>query len=169
MNKKGQNEMGMIAVFIGIFVAVIVGIALFQASAQQVGEASDLFTLENVSMPSAAVAGEAQYLTDFKSISGLVVFNATNDVEVPSSNYTATNNVIDPTTGGLSVNITPIVTGLNNTWAAGTWTVDGTGQTPEYISDSGARAVARLIIIFFALAIAVVTIIPTLRSKVLGM
>ncbi len=168
MNRKGENTMAGVGMFMGVFVLVIVGIALFQASAQNVGEVSDLSTLANLSIPATAVAGEAQYILNFKLIDNVVVYNATGGDAIPASNYTITNNVIDPTTGGLSVNITPIVTGLNATWF-GVWTIDGTAQPLGYIPESGARSVASLIAIFFALAIAIVALEPTLRSTVLSM
>lgn len=169
MNRKGENTMAGVGMFMGVFVLVIVGIALFQASAQNVGEVSDLATIVNQSLPATVVAGEAQYITNFKLISDVKVFNETNDVEVPASNYTLTNNVLDPATTGLSVNVTPIVTGFNSSFYSGVWTIDGTAQPLGYIPEGGARSVASLIAIFFALVIAVVALQPTLRSNVLSM
>lgn len=164
MNTRGQVNVGMIIV---VAVSLIVGAILLTAVAQQVGESTNTVAIENRSLDTIA-AGTAQYLTDIKSISDVKIFNATGDVEVPSSNYTVTNNVIDPTTGGLCVNVTPIVTGLNNTWS-GAWTIDGTAQPLGYVTDSGGRAVAGLIVILFALAIAVIALSPTIRSGILQM
>lgn len=169
MNKKGENSIGQVGMFIGIFTLVIVGIALFQASAQQVGLSSDLSAIENQSLTAAAVNDTAQFFTNFKSISGVLVFNATGDIEVDSGNFTITNNVINPTTGALSVRIVPgVSTAPDLGYRVGVWTIDGTAQSLGYIPESGARSIASIIVIFFALAIAVVTLIPTLRSEILS-
>lgn len=167
MDKKGENTMAGVGMFMGIFVLVIVGIALFQASAQQVGNASDLLTIENRSLTGVAVDGTAQFFTDIKLINSVLVFNATGNVEVPADNYTIANNVIE--NGALAVSITPTVVAVELGMEAGTWTIDGTAQPLGYIPDSGARSVATLIAIFFALAIAIVALQPTLRSGVLNM
>lgn len=166
MNKKGQIGVGMILM---IAITLIVGVVLFQVVAQQVGSSTSTWTVANASLTGAAVNDTAQYLTDYRSISGVRIFNATNDVEVDSGNYTVANNIVDPTTGGLSVSITPSGLSVPNLgYDAGTWTIDGTAQPTTYIANAGARAVAGLIAIFFALAIAVVAISPTLRSELIG-
>lgn len=166
MNNKG--EMNYVGLIIVVAITLVVGLILFQAIAQEAGKATNTETVANLSMASNPVAGTAQYITSYKAITGVVIFNATGDVAVPSSNYTVTNNVIDPVTGQLSVNVTPVV-GLNNTWTGGAWQISGTGQTPTYISDSGARAITGLIAIFFALAVLVIALVPTLRNDFMDM
>ncbi len=167
MDKKGENTMAGIGIFIGVFVIVIVGIALFQASAQNVGQVQDLLTIENRSLTGPAVDGTAQFFTDIKFIESVLVFNATGDVEVPADNYTIANNVIN--NGALVVSITPTTVAVELGMEAGTWTIDGTAQPLGFIPESGARSVAGLIAIFFALAIAVISMTPSLRSEVLRM
>ncbi len=169
MDKKGENTMAGVGVFMGIFVLVIVGIALFQASAQQVGSATDLVDLVNVSLNGPSVDNTPQYFLNYKLIGTPVIFNATGNSEIPADNFTLTNNVIDPTTTALSVNITPTTTAVELGYDVGTWTISGEAQPVGYIADSGARSVAALIAIFFALAIAIVALEPTLRSGVLNM
>jgi hypothetical protein len=162
MNKKGA-ELGLGLIFIA-FVGVIVGATLFLTIAQDVGTATSTIDIANVSFTSAA-EGESVYLTAYKAISDPVIYNATGTL-VPAANYTVTNNVIDPTTGGLSVQVT---TGDANTYAEDVWNISGTAQPPTYIANAGARSVAGLIVIFFALAVAVIGLTPALRSGVLGM
>ncbi len=163
MNKKGESDIGFGALIV-VFMAIIVGVVFFQVIAQEVGRSTNTVTLENVSLGSAAVDDTAQYL-NYRALSGVVIFNATGDVPVPTSNYTVTNNVINPTTGALSVSITPNTPSAG--YELGVWTVDATAQPTTYVAESGGRAVVGLITIFFALAIAIVAIEPTLRSRIL--
>ena len=167
MNKKGTDSIVGVGVFMGIFVAVIVGIALFQASAQNIGEATNTIVFENESITGAAVDATPQIITGIQSLTDVIVFNATNDVTVEADNYTITNNVV--TDGALTVTITPDNPAPELGYDVGTWTIDGTAQPVGYINDSGGRAIAIMIIIFMGLAIAVVALIPTLRSEVLKM
>lgn len=162
MNKKAENTMSGIGIFMGIFVLVIVGIALFQASAQNIGEASDLTAIANQSI-AAVVNDTAQFLTNMRSLSSIVVMNATGTRIITAANYTFTNNVINE--GALSVRIVPDA----DVDHQNAWRISGTAQPLTYIDDSGARSVASLIIIFFALAIGVVALVPVLRSGVMNM
>jgi len=160
MNRKGQVSFGGILI---AFIAIIVGVILFQAIAQNVGQSVNTVTVANTSLDTV-VNGTAQYLTDYRALSSVVVYNETGDLLVGSGNYTITNNFIHPTTGDLCVKILPDATAI---WKSA-WQVSGTAQPLTYIADSGGRAMASLIVIFFALLVAVVALVPTLRSGVLG-
>jgi len=160
MNKKGQMEVG------GIIVAaitIIVGVILFVAIAQQVGSSTSTITIND--SIDTVVNGTAQYLTSYRALSGVVVYNETGWVVINSGNYTITNNVIDPTTGGLSVRILPdATTGFKTAWY-----ITGTAQRTDYIADSAGRAIAGLIAVFFALAIVVVALTPALKNGLIGL
>lgn len=159
MNRKGEsNYIGIILI---AFVVIVVGIALFQAAAQQVGESVNTVALENDTTMTIAVNDTAQYITTCRALSGVVIFNETNDVPVPSAQYAVVNNVVHPTTGDLSVSITPDAAAEYKT----IWTIDATCQPLTYITDSGGRAMANIIIIFFALAIAVVGLYLVYEGK----
>jgi len=161
MKKKAQMEgLGIIAT---TFIAILVGVILFQAIAQEVGKTNTLITLNTTSQ--AWINSTAFYLTGYRAISDVVIYNATVGDIVPAANYTVANNQIHPTTGELTVSITPVA---SLPVAAGTWNVTGTAQTLTYVPESGARAVGGLIGIFFALAIVIVALSPTLRSGVLS-
>jgi uncharacterized membrane protein len=159
-NNKGQVEIG-IGMIMTVFIAVLVGIIFVQSIAQSVGESTNTVELANVSIDTV-VNGTVQYL-DYRALSDVVIYNETEDAIVGATNYTITNNVINPTTGELSVSITP------NAPAAykSAWQVSATAQPVTYIADGGSRAMAALIVIMFALAIAVVALTPTLQSKLL--
>lgn len=166
MNRKGEtNTLGIIII---VAVTLIVGVTLFQVIAQEVGKSTNTITLSNATV-GTMTNGTTIYLTDYRAISNVVIFNETGDVPIPSTNYTLTNNVIDPTTGGLSVSIEPNVT-VTAPYAfnVGTATIDGVAQPTTYIAESGGRAMANLIVIFFALVIAVVALTPSLRNEVMS-
>ena len=150
-------------------VALILGAIILAASAQQVGNVTNTITLENQSL-GTMTNGTDLYVTSCRALSDVKIWNATGDVEMsPSgtgtSNYTVTNNALDAT-GGLSVKITPNVTVTAGTaYNKGTATIDGVCQPTTYSDDSGARAIAGIIIIMFAIALAVVALYPTMRER----
>lgn len=158
MNKKGQviNQMGLI---ISVFIVALVGLIFLQSSAQQVGDVTNTITLVNESFASAS-EGNSIYLTDYRAISGVVIYNETGTL-VPAANYTVTNNALD-TSGLLSVQIT---TAAINAYANDTWNISGTAQPETYAAEGGARALASIIILLFAVGLVVIIIIPTTRGK----
>jgi hypothetical protein len=159
-DKKGQG----LNIILIVFMAIIVGIALFITISQTVGTSTTTVTLENLTI-GTQTNGTTYYLSGFKNVaSAAIIGNGTNPVLLAAGNYTLTNNVVHPTTGELSVSILPA-----SEYTATGWNISGTAQRTDYIDDSGARAIALLIPIFFALAIALITMIPSLRSEVLKM
>jgi len=161
MNKKGQEGVGMILI---VAITLIVGLILFTAIAQEVGTSINTVEVANQSI-ATVVNDTAQYLTDYRAISGVVIFNETGDAIVPASNYTITNNVLNPTTGALSVRIVPSTTPDYKS----AWKVSGTAQPLTYIPDAGGRALAGLIAIFFALGVLVVALTPSLRGGLMDL
>jgi hypothetical protein len=142
-------------------VALIVGVILLTASSQQVGDVTNTVTLENVSLGAAVSNGVAQYIDDCRLISGVVVYNETNDVTVPADNYTITNNVVDGN-GNLAISVTPTVVAHTE---KGIWMIDATTCQPTtYDDSSGGRAIAGIIIIMFAIALAIIALYPTLKE-----
>lgn len=161
MNNKGQTGVGAILI---VAMTLIVGVILFTSIAQQVGPSLETVAVANQSIDTV-VNDTAQYLTDYRSISGVVIFNETGDAIVPTSNYTITNNVIHPTTGALCVSILPSTTPDYKS----AWQVSGTAQPLTYIDDAGGRAIAGLIAIFFALTVLVVALTPSLRGGLMDL
>jgi len=162
MNNKAQNTVGTIIV---VFIGVLVGLILFQAIAQTVGTSTSTSTTTEESL-GTMTNGTTLYLTDYRAISDVVLINATAvGAIIEDGNYTVTNNVIDPTTGGLSVSILP----HSETSSGVAWYMNATVQPTTYIANSGGRAMASLIVVFFALAIVVVAMYPILKDKILNM
>ncbi|KKN08059.1 hypothetical protein LCGC14_1060580 [marine sediment metagenome] len=158
MNKKGQ--MDMMSTIIGIFMLVIVGVVLMTTSAQLVGDTTNTQAAANASFTGAnATTTNIQG----KFWSDLVVYNVTNDQIIGSGNYTLTNNVVvDGEETARLEKHAPLALQAGHTWL-----ISGTIQPTTYISGSGGRAIANLIVIFFAIAIMIVALTPTLKNKFL--
>lgn len=156
MNNKAETSQ--IGVLVALAITVIVGVILLQASAQNIGATLDTVTLANRSIGATVVNGTSYYITDIKSLSSVVVFNQTGDIEIASGNFTVTNNVVY--NGQEAVQIVP------NTPAQfkSNWKISGVGQPLGYISDGGGRAMSSLVIILMALALAVIVITYSVRK-----
>lgn len=159
MNRKGQTEVGMLIV---IAMVAIIGAILMQASAQSVGDVINTVDVanESVSSVNGTVNGTLTQLSG-KLVSDVVIYNAT-DIIVATGNYTIFNNQVvnGIETAVINVSAPPYLQPDN-------WNVSYTYQPTTYDASSGGRAVAGLIILFFALAIAIAMLVPTLRSKIL--
>lgn len=165
MNKKGQGSYGEIGIIIATFIAIMVGVILFQAIAQEASYGLNTVTLANLSL--GAATNLTPIYIDYRSVSSVVIINGTTGIVVAADNYTVTNNFIDPSDGTLSVRIVPSA-GVGYNGAGSAWYISGTAQPTTYIADAGGRAITGLIAVFFALAVAIVALVPTLRSNILG-
>ncbi len=155
MNHKGQSQIGLL---IGLAIVLIVGVILLQASAQQVGSVTNTITAANITFTGVANGTESNI--PGRSWSDLVVYNVTNDFLIASGNYTLANNqVVD---GVLTATLTP---DASTPVAGHDWLLSGVFQPETYIDDSGGRALSNIIILLFALALAVVAMIPTIKQK----
>ena len=144
--KKGQITIG--ALFVA-FIGIIVGVSLFLSVAQTVGTTTSTVSVANKSLGAVASNSTAQYFTDYVNLADVVIYNATGNVLVPSTNYTITNHVVY--NGAEVVKIQPNALPANQ----GKWQISGTAQAQNYIADSGSRAIAGVIILLAAIAIAV--------------
>jgi len=154
---------------ITVFIVILVGVIFVEVIAQEVGTATETRTILNTSLDTV-VNGTAQYFTGYRALSDISVFNetnvtgeATNLTPINSGNYTITNNIVHPTTGALTSSITPDA----SDHVLSAWVYTATGQPTTYIAESGARAIAGLIVLMFALAVAIIALTPTLQSKLL--
>jgi hypothetical protein len=162
MTNKGQIEIGGILI---VFILAIVGLVLLTASAQLVGDVTNTVDVANASIANdngTTLAALTQL--NGKFVSDVVVYNATGDVIILSGNWTIFNNQVVNGVETALINTTPEITGGIDD---GEWQISYTNQPTTYISSGGGRAIAGVIIIFFALAIAIITLFPTLRNKAL--
>lgn len=159
LNKRGET-MGMVGAVLLTSIALIVGLTLFTASIDTVGDSVTENIINNRTM---TTSGNTIYFGD-KSVRNFIAYNSTG---VPNggpglngtaillaANYTITNNVIHPTTGVLTSRLTWNAGGFNSTINA-SYIGEGVG----YISDSAGRSIANTIPIFAALALAVVALL----------
>ena len=159
MNNKGQ----IVGSLIVVAIALIVGAIFLQIIAQQVGTTTDTNLIINRTLATTGKNGTAVYITDFRALSDVIVTNATGAYTlIQSGNYTVTNNVIYNGALAVRFNISADPVGLTT---AMDWNISATGQPTTYIDNAGGRALAGLIIIFFALGVLVVAIYPTLKAK----
>lgn len=158
--EKG-NQIGML---IMTAVALIVGLILLTASAQQIGTVTDTNVLSNQSL-GTMTNGTSLYITNCRALSNAIIFNATGDKTIPSTNYTLTDNVVY--NGALAVEVAPAIDAGGRTlgYDKGTATIDGICQPTTYDTSSGGRALAGVIIIMFGIALAVVALYPTMRQQ----
>ena len=163
--KHRKGEMNGVGIFVLMFVVIIVGIALFTVIAQEVGDSTTTEAITNYNV-TVTGAGTNYTITDYKYIGGTVtIMNATNLGLLNSGNYTISNNQI---VDGSLVSILRVDDDV--TFTSGIWSINATScQRPDYIDSSASRSIAGLIVIFFALAVGVVALSPTMRSGVLDL
>jgi len=155
---ENKAQMG-ISMMIIVFITAITGLVLFVSVAQTTGPLGDLTTVQNQS-ETAGANGATFYIEEYKHITDVVILNATSNTTIGAGNYTVANNQLHPTTGALTV----AVTVDDAEFASVGWKVSGTAQKLDYIDSSGARSLADMIIVFFALAIAVVVMGPVVKE-----
>lgn len=167
MNRKGQEALNGIGIFVSIFVVVIVGLALFTASAQNVGITTNQIDSVNITV-TAGAADTAVDIVGQEIFGTPVVMN--NTVGNNTGNETANSSVftfseeISNSTGQKTISM---LTNDFGDWNGEQVSITYTYGADGYIDDAGARSVALLIVIFFAVAIMAISLIPALRSKVL--
>ena len=160
-SKKGQAALG-VGMLIAVAITIIVGAILFQVSAQNVGAVTNTVVITNQSV--ALTNNTAAYLTNVKAITSPVIWNVTSDTRIGAGNYTITNNFVHD--GALTVRIVPHVNAA--AYLLGSWNISGTGQPTTYVNDGGSRAMVNLVLIFFALAVAMIALAPVLQNKILS-
>lgn len=161
MNRKG--EIGL-AIIVMAFVTILVGVILFQAIEQEVGKSTTLINVINSTQ--AWTVNTTFYISGYKVFNDVTITNASSGHVVPAGNYTVTNNVLHPTSGELTVSVIPNGGQDLVLEATGSWNVSSeNAQTLTYVPESGARSIATLIGIFFALAILIVSLSPTVRES----
>lgn len=165
MNKKAETN-GMIYGFIMIFIAVLVGLVLFEASANNIGETKQTGTATNtlVTMPAN---GAFTDLTGQDLLSTPTVVNRTGAESYGTSgagNYTIYEGV------SASTGVKTIVIRTDNAGTAGKLVnVSYTYGAAGYVDDSGTAAIIGIILILFAMAIVVIVLVPSARTAAMGM
>jgi len=170
MNKIGASSLGMAGVLLTVFVGVVIALALFTGGiAPQVYSATNTYSLTNDTVTLAShptvnvtdITGQEYIATP-----AAVITNASNHSQavIASTNITIGEGV--STTSGLkSVQLTV----LDTVWSGQNVNVSYTFGADGYIDNAGGRSLAGLIVLFAALAIGIVALVPTLRNGVLDL
>lgn len=157
MNNRGEVTIGMLIL---IAVAVIVGLTLLTGGiSSNVGTLTNKVAVigEHYTFPNASAA--VNYVTlKGQAVESVTVKNRTGDVTIPASNYTITSRVLN--NGVLESRLTAVDTTYVNYLVNVSYTYEPFG----YDTNGGGRAIANLIIIFAALAIAVVVLVPIVKN-----
>lgn len=164
MNSRGQQG-DMLKMIIVAFMAIIVGISLFIAAGADIAETTNTVTVSEQTL--TAPAANASINLNGKLVeSGYTFVNATGRelITIPG-NFTVENNQL--VSGTLTARLT--AGAAANEYQGTSILANYTYQPDGYISESGGRSVATLIMIFFALAIMVVALVPALRSGVMNL
>lgn len=175
-DKKGA-ENNMLVVGLLAFVAIIVGIALLQASAGFVGQTSTTYVY-NSSLPSGVeasagytppAASACAYITGQNLLSTPTVVNRTGAEAGAdcATNFTFTDEAVNPSSGVQQIKI--CTNALWITQACSKLNITYTYGPSGYIASSGGRSIASLILIFFGLAIAIAALIPSFRSGIVDL
>lgn len=151
-NRRGEVNLKTVGSVIMIAFAVIVGLALYQPSAAQVGASTTKVTVVNLTLKTSATNGGAVLLNGRDSVTNLVVRNSTSGTI--TSQYSARdaldtngNPVVQLVTGASAL------TALSNgTWVNVSYVVNPDG----YTGDGANSTVLTLVLVFAALAIAIV-------------
>lgn len=158
MNKKAQGQVSYVAISIGIFIAIIMGLVLFQASASNIGQSITSGEYNGTAVGTVydlTAAGTETVLTGQELLSTPLVINRTGAAIDCSTNVTIAEGV-DSISGVKRVIMTTVAV----------YDADDRGFCREvnvsydygpegYIDSSGGRSIASLILIFFAVAIGI--------------
>lgn len=155
--------MNMVGVLLVTFIGVIVALAIFTGGITgQVGQSTNL-GFKNATYANSTTNGYT-YL-DGKYVTSILVSNTSSHSTIVAGNYTIYNNILNAN-GELS---SAIDMRAGDTAQGTTWQVAYTFQPLGYVPDAAGRSIVGLIVIFAALAIAVIALAPVLQSKILDM
>ncbi len=162
MNKKGEMGNLGFGLILSAFIGILIGLILISSSAADVAKATDEYTTGATYTITAPTSGSWKDIRGQELLSVPTVTNSSGDA-VAAGNYTIEERVS-------SVDGLKRIAYKNNNAAynAAVVNVSYTYGMEGYIDDSGGRSIADLIIIFFALGIAAIALVPSLRSGVLG-
>lgn len=159
MNRTGQYAI--VGALIMAFIGIIIGLTLLSPTVSNA--VHEMTNTETVAAGTQVNCATGTTLTlKGKHTTGFTPTNESTGDAIPSSNYTLVNEKI----------LTDGTIGSQVTWKAGTLlgnpcNVTYTYQPLGYATDGGSRAIADTIIIFLAIAIFVIALVPTLRNPAL--
>ena len=157
LNKKGAT----IGVFVVLFIGIIVSLALFSGTFETVGKMTNIYTVTNETVTTAATGNASTTLTGRENTTAVTIVNATDNTDW-SANFTITTT---DSGGSLAILLTTtdaaVAAGQNGTSANVSYSYKPDG----YNDTTGSRAIIALVLIFGALAI-MAFVIPDFRELI---
>lgn len=164
MNKKGQGTMELMGTIIVVAIGVIVALVILTgALSPLIGQSTLTQTLTNDTITAAAVNSSIN-LEGQAVVGSIIIANSSGTVIVGTNFTVANKQVVD---GVLTSTLTTNDAG--SAYAGEALNVSYTLEPEGYISSSGGRAMANLIMIFAAMAIAIFALSPTLRNNLIDL
>jgi len=160
VNRKGQTGIGLLIL---VAVAVIVGLVLLNVSADNLAIMTTTVNTINKTFTAPAINGNLTL--EGQAVTSVIAVNATSGNLIPASNYTITNYVLS--NGQLISTFTSL--GGDGGWQGKSINVSYTYEPFGYDRNSGNRSIIGLVIVFFALAIAVIAMVPAFRDGIVDL
>jgi len=160
VDRKGQIGIGVIIL---VAVAVIIGAVILNTSADNLAILTQTVNTVNKTFTAPAINGNLT--VEGQAVTSVIATNASSGTLIPASNYTITNYVLS--NGQLISTFTSL--GGDGGWQGKSINLSYTYEPFGYDRNSGNRSVIGLVVVFFALAIAVVAITPVFQEKILDL
>lgn len=157
-----NDDWKVVGALIMSFIAVIVAIALLVGGiTNNVATLTTKVDVTGISFTAPAFGAVKVIDNNVQAVTNFVAVNATSGAGISATNYTITNYVI---TNGNTLAVLNM--SANSKFAGQPWTLNYTYEPLGYATDAGSRSIAGFIIVFCALALAVVVLVPTLRNNI---
>lgn len=153
-------EIKQVGLLLMVALGLIVGLVLITPTADNIAQSTQTVTFSNYTVTTGTVAAPAT-LTGFQEVVGTyTIVNYTNAAVPPTGNVTMSSGIVN------NVKVLRLVT-TNASWANTRVVINATTIYPAgYIEDAGGRAIAPLVIIFGAIALAVVALLPSIKDTI---
>ncbi len=160
MNNRGQ-AVATINVFLAIFIVLVLGVILFQASAQNISNVRNTQEIVNKTVTLGA-SNVNSTVTGSQAFQGTItLFNDSHLFATDDFTHVNNNQIVN---GALAWTIGA----TNATLASQDVTITFTSEPDGFSKNSGTRAIVGIILIFFALAIVVISMVPVFKQQILN-
>ena len=160
---KRKKAEGSVVLIVLAAVTVIMGLVIFQQIANDVAGTTTVRTVRNVSVTAPTAPAFVDIAGAQDLITSIAIVNNSDGAGIPASNITLVERV--GTDGLLTVSLQFI----DPKWNAKVINYSMEYGPDGYVESSGGRSLVSLILVFAGLGIAIVALVPTLRSGVLNM
>ena len=159
MQKKAQAVIG-IGAIIMVFITVIVGLVLMPAVAENQAAVSNTVDTANTTTLTVPASGGVSDLPGSALLNTPVVYNSSSGLVVAAGNYT-----IEERVSATTALKTIVYVADSGEFEGQSVNIDYEYGSDGYAEESGTRSISTLILIFFAIGIFVVVLVPILKQK----